>query len=62
MKNIWKILNIEPTKDVNEIKRAYTALAHQINPEEEPDKGSSKEGQHPPGRGHPTLDDEHSVL
>ena len=38
MKNIWKILNIEPTKDVNEIKRAYTALAHQINPEEEPDK------------------------
>ena len=40
MKNIWKILNIEPTKDVNEIKRAYTALAHQINPEEEPDKYS----------------------
>lgn len=36
--DIWKILGIEPTKDVIAIKRAYTALAHKINPEDEPDK------------------------
>lgn len=36
--NIWKTLGIEPTKDVIAIKRAYTSLAHKINPEDEPDK------------------------
>ena len=36
--DIWKTLGIEPTKDVIAIKRAYTSLAHKINPEDEPDK------------------------
>ena len=36
--NIWKLLGIEPTKDVSAIKRAYTSLAHDINPEDDPDR------------------------
>ena len=38
MKSPWKILNIEPTSDANEIKRAYASIAHTINPEVEPDR------------------------
>lgn len=38
MNEIWKILNIEPTNDVVAIKKAYTSLAHNINPEDEPEK------------------------
>lgn len=33
--NIWKLLKIEPTKDVTSIKRAYTSIAHGINPEDD---------------------------
>lgn len=36
--NIWKTLGIEPTRDIVAIKRAYTSLAHKINPEDEPEK------------------------
>ena len=36
--NIWEILGIKPTGDIVAIKRAYTSLAHKINPEDEPDK------------------------
>ena len=36
--NIWKILGIKPTGDIVAIKRAYTSLAHKINPEDEPEK------------------------
>lgn len=38
MKSPWEILNIEPTSDANEIKRAYASIAHTINPEVEPDR------------------------
>ena len=38
MNNPWKILNIDPTSDVILIKRAYTSLAHNISPEDDPDK------------------------
>ena len=38
MNEVWKILNIEPTNDVVAIKKAYTSLAHNINPEDEPEK------------------------
>lgn len=36
--NIWKILGIKPTGDIVAIKRAYSSLAHKINPEDEPEK------------------------
>ena len=39
--NIWKELGIEPTDDVELIKRTYTSLAHEMNPEDDPD-GFSK--------------------
>ena len=35
--DIWKILGIEPTSDIKEIKKAYTALAKKTNPEDDPD-------------------------
>ena len=38
MNEVWKIINIEPTNDVMAIKKAYTSLAHSINPEDEPEK------------------------
>lgn len=38
MNNPWKILNIDPTSDVILIKRAYTSLAHNISPEDDPDR------------------------
>jgi curved DNA-binding protein CbpA len=38
MKSPWEILNIEPTSDANEIKRAYASIAHTLNPEVEPDR------------------------
>ncbi len=34
--NIWKILGIEPTTDVKEIKKAYARLAAEVHPEEHP--------------------------
>lgn len=36
-KDPWKILGIEPTRDVKEIKRAYSSLAKKTNPEDDPD-------------------------
>lgn len=33
----WKTLGIEPTKDKTEIKRAFTKLAHETNPEDDPE-------------------------
>ncbi len=38
--NIWKELGIEPTDDVALIKRAYTSLAHKMNPEDDPEEFS----------------------
>lgn len=35
---MWSILEIEPTADVREIKRAYAALAKKYNPEEHPEE------------------------
>ena len=37
-KSCWKILGIEPTKDITEIKRAYAKLAHQVSPEDQPEE------------------------
>lgn len=34
----WAILGIEPTNDVQAIKRAYTSLMHEINPEDAPER------------------------
>ena len=34
----WSVLGIEPTDDIRAIKRAYSALAHKISPEDEPEK------------------------
>lgn len=36
--SFWSALGIEPTDDKQAIKRAYAKLAHQINPEDEPEK------------------------
>ena len=36
--SFWSVLGIEPTDDIRAIKRAYTALAHKISPEDEPEK------------------------
>lgn len=44
VQDIWKILGIEPTKDVTAIKRAYTSLAHEINPEDEPERYAELHG------------------
>ncbi|MBR1798240.1 MAG: hypothetical protein IJ757_09580 [Clostridiales bacterium] len=38
MQDIWQVLGIEPTEDIIAIKRAYTAKAHTMNPEDEPDR------------------------
>lgn len=38
MQLCWIILGIEPTDDVQAIKRAYTKLAHEVNPEDDPDR------------------------
>lgn len=35
---IWDVLGIHPTKDADEIKKAYARLAKQFNPEEHPDE------------------------
>lgn len=35
---MWSILEIEPTGDVREIKKAYAALAKRYNPEEHPEE------------------------
>lgn len=35
---IWEILGIEPTDDVQAIKRAYSVLVHGINPEDDPER------------------------
>lgn len=35
---IWEILGIEPTDDVQAIKRAYSALVHEVNPEDDPER------------------------
>lgn len=37
MQSIWSILELEPTKDVSAIKRAYARLAGKYHPEEEPE-------------------------
>ena len=37
MPDFWKMLEIEPTKDVAIIKRAYAALAKKYHPEQYPD-------------------------
>lgn len=36
--SFWSVLGIEPTNDVQAIKRAYTSLAHGVNPEDNPEK------------------------
>ena len=33
----WEVLGIEPTNDKTAIKRAYTKLAHETNPEDDPE-------------------------
>ena len=38
MPDIWKMLEIEPTKDVAIIKRAYAALAKKYHPEQYPEE------------------------
>lgn len=38
MDNIWDILEIQPTRDVGAVKRAYARLAGKYHPEEEPEK------------------------
>ncbi|MBR4556452.1 MAG: hypothetical protein IKO15_03130 [Clostridiales bacterium] len=35
---IWEILGIEPTDDVQAIKRAYSVLVHEVNPEDDPER------------------------
>ena len=35
--DIWSILNIEPTKDVKTIKKAYAKMAKVYHPEEDPE-------------------------
>lgn len=34
----WKILDIAPTSDIKEIKKAYAVLAKKYNPEEHPEE------------------------
>ena len=36
--DFWEILGIEPTDDVQAIKRAYSVLVHGINPEDDPER------------------------
>lgn len=36
--NCWTILQIEPTKDLKEIKHAYAVLTKQYHPEDDPEK------------------------
>ena len=36
MEEIWKLLELEPTKDVSEIRRAYAQKARTCHPEEDP--------------------------
>ena len=38
MQVFWTVLGIEPTDDIRAIKRAYASLAHEINPEDDPDR------------------------
>ena len=36
MEQIWKLLGLEPTRDVSEIRRAYAQKARICHPEEDP--------------------------
>lgn len=36
--NIWRMLGLEPTRDVTAIRRAYAAAAKQFHPEEQPEE------------------------
>ncbi len=36
--DFWEILGIEPTDDVQAIKRAYSVLVHKVNPEDDPER------------------------
>ena len=37
--NIWRVLGLEPTRDLGAIRRAYARAARQYHPEEQPEIG-----------------------
>ena len=38
--NAWRVLGLEPTRDVAAIRRAYAVAARRYHPEEQPDRKS----------------------